>query len=109
MAYFSSKSWEDARATALSKQKQSPFRLRLRYQPRHFKNSSFQYQTCQPGPYFVETKDITLFDPDLRKENYFKSPYGIRLEDQLSTHKLYANRMYFNNTFPTGIIIFIWQ
>ena len=89
---FPSKSWEDARATALSKQKQSPFRIYgSDINPDILKTARFNIKRANLDHIFVETKDITLLKSRFEKGKIISNPpYGIRLEDEASTHKLYA-------------------
>ena len=88
---FNAQDWNNAREEAKNKQKKTAFRIYgSDLNPQILKTARYNIARAGIDDIFVETKNVA----DLRSrfdqgKIICNPPYGIRLEDQASTHKLY--------------------
>ncbi|MGC6367334.1 MAG: THUMP domain-containing class I SAM-dependent RNA methyltransferase [Candidatus Marinamargulisbacteria bacterium] len=90
---FKANEWQNAREEALSKRRRIPFRIYgSDVNPDILKTARYNIEKAGLSKIFVETKDVADLRSRFDKGKIIcNPPYGIRLEDQGDTHKLYAN------------------
>ena len=89
---FSPKDWTAAREHAKSQQKDTPYRIYgSDNNPQILKTARYNIDRAGLSNIFVETKDMSELRSRFDQGKIIcNPPYGIRLEDQGATHKLYA-------------------
>lgn len=90
---FKANEWQNAREEAVSKRRRIPFRIYgSDVNPDILKTARYNIEKAGLTNIFVETKDVADLRSRFDKGKIIcNPPYGIRLEDQGDTHKLYAN------------------
>jgi len=98
---FTPSAWKNARESAVASQQHIPYRIYgSDINPQILKTTRYNINRARLDNIFVETKCISNLRSRFEQGKIISNPpYGIRLEDQGATHKLYNQMGYQFNTY----------